>query len=117
MRKFGFNKRKDFALAKVQQGSLSDILREGVGVLNSISDKLEILFNVNKKWLKKGDKHFSNSDTGNSPANIPSVNKKNKGVPYFDIDFAGGFDLVFNSTQVSPSFTLTIFNSTMMIIG
>ena len=36
--------------------------------------------------------------------NNPSINKENKGVPYFDIDFVGGFDLVFNNNQVKPAF-------------
>ncbi|MBB6109767.1 hypothetical protein SAMN05421821_105185 [Mucilaginibacter lappiensis] len=45
---------------------------------------------------------FQASDT--PITNNPSINKENKGVPYFDIDFIGGFDLVFNSHQVNPSF-------------
>lgn len=36
--------------------------------------------------------------------NNPSVNKDKKGVPYFDIDFVGGFDLVFNNNNIIPSF-------------
>lgn len=57
MKELGYAKQKDFAVAlNVQPGSLSDILREkeGVGVSNNIADKLEILFNVNKEWLKTG---------------------------------------------------------------
>jgi signal peptidase I len=34
---------------------------------------------------------------------LPSVNQEQKGVPYFDVDFIGGFDLVFNN-QVQPSY-------------
>lgn len=36
--------------------------------------------------------------------NTPTANTENKGVPYYDIDFMGGFDLVFNSQQIQPSF-------------
>lgn len=36
--------------------------------------------------------------------NNPSINDESKGVPYFDIDFVGGFDLVFNNSQVKPAF-------------
>jgi hypothetical protein len=57
MTQLGFAKQKDFAnKINVQPGSLSDILREkpGVGVSNSIADKLEILFGINKMWLKGG---------------------------------------------------------------
>jgi len=35
---------------------------------------------------------------------LPTTNTKKQGVPYYDIDFMGGFDLVFNSQQVQPSF-------------
>ncbi|SFE56204.1 hypothetical protein SAMN03003324_00901 [Pedobacter antarcticus] len=34
----------------------------------------------------------------------PSINSDRKGVPYYDIDFVGGFDLVFNGGQVNPAF-------------
>lgn len=34
----------------------------------------------------------------------PTTNTDNRGVPYYDIDFMGGFDLVFNSQQIQPSF-------------
>jgi SOS-response transcriptional repressor LexA len=40
----------------------------------------------------------------NDPIDNPSINREKQGVPYFDIDFVGGFDLVFNSNQVKPSF-------------
>lgn len=35
---------------------------------------------------------------------IPTANNDNKGVPYYDIDFMGGFDMIFNDQQVQPSF-------------
>lgn len=74
------------------------------------------------KWIKgKGSpkvsdahillKYFTNGtysdktekSSGNNLSN-PSINSQNKGVPYYDIDFVGGFDLVFNNNQVNPAF-------------
>lgn len=58
MSKLGFKTQSAFARAlNVKQGSLSDIFREkpGVGVSNSIKDKLEILYKVNKAWIETGE--------------------------------------------------------------
>lgn len=32
------------------------------------------------------------------------INHKGKGVPYYDVDFVGGFDLVFGDQTIQPSF-------------
>lgn len=34
----------------------------------------------------------------------PTTNNEHKGVPYYDIDFVGGFDLIFNDQTVHPSY-------------
>lgn len=34
----------------------------------------------------------------------PSINNEKKGVPYYDVDFIGGFDLVYDSRIINPSF-------------
>jgi len=34
----------------------------------------------------------------------PSLNSGKNGVPYYDVDFIGGFDLVFNNQIVAPSY-------------
>lgn len=34
----------------------------------------------------------------------PKANSEHKGVPYYDIDFMGGFDLVFNDQTIQPLF-------------
>lgn len=44
------------------------------------------------------------NDSLNNDKDSPSINSDNKGVPYYDIDFVGGFDLVFNNNQVNPAF-------------
>lgn len=108
MKELGFRTQKDFAAAlNVQQGSLSDILREkeGVGVSNNIGDKLEFLFNVRKEWLYDGEgSRFLDGGKTEQKHSNPSINSEKKGVPYYDIDFVGGFDLVFNNNQVNPTF-------------
>jgi phage repressor protein C with HTH and peptisase S24 domain len=39
-----------------------------------------------------------------SDTNLPTANTYKKGVPYYDVDFMGGFDLVFNDQAIQPSF-------------
>ncbi len=64
--------------------------------------KLAEILGVTADWLMNG----SESEKNNSQVinNNPSINNDNKGVPYYDIDFVGGFDLVFNNNQVNPAF-------------
>lgn len=35
---------------------------------------------------------------------IPTKNDDSKGVPYYDVDFLGGFDLVYNDQSIKPAF-------------
>lgn len=54
---------KEFAeKLNMQQGSLSDVLRakNGIRVSNSIKYKLEILYNINLKWLETGEGEMIN---------------------------------------------------------
>ncbi len=60
------------------------------------SQKLNTYFRIGTNSNDKGNSQLEKIN--------PSINKEEKGVPYFDIDFVGGFDLVFNNNQVSPSF-------------
>jgi len=77
-----FKTQKDFAAAlNIQQGSLSDILRERVNVSNAIKDKLEMKFDVNLTWLEDGigEPFFKKK---------PAVGESKEGVPYFDMSLS-----------------------------
>lgn len=39
-----------------------------------------------------------------SEAQPPSINYQHKGAPYYNVDFAGGFDLVFNDQTINPDY-------------
>ncbi|MCX2484512.1 XRE family transcriptional regulator [Pedobacter sp. MR2016-24] len=69
-----------------------------------LSDEIVKLINekLNIDLSDYGDNNESNSSIDQS--SIPTFNNSRKGVPYYDIDFVGGFDLVFNNTQVNPAF-------------
>lgn len=51
---------------------------------------------VNAEWLYSGKGDMINSR--------PPAITDHEGVPYYDVDFMGGFDLVFNQHKVEPSF-------------
>jgi len=77
-----FKTQKDFAAAlNIQQGSLSDILRERVNVSNAIKDRLEMKFDVNLTWLEDGigEPFFKKK---------PVVGESREGVPYFDMSLS-----------------------------
>ncbi|MEH3112991.1 LexA family transcriptional regulator [Pedobacter terrae] len=77
-----FKTQKDFAaVLNIQQGSLSDILRERVNVSNAIKDKLEMKFDVNITWLEDGigEPFFKKR---------PAVGESKEGVPYFDMSLS-----------------------------
>ena len=68
----------------------------------ALADALSINSNV---LIAAFEEEEPEEEEGNNKViNNPSINNDHKGVPYFDIDFVGGFDLVFNNNQVKPSF-------------
>jgi hypothetical protein len=77
-----FKTQKEFAVSlKIQQGSLSDILRERIGVSNAIKDRLELKYNVNLNWLENGvGEPFLKKG--------PVISETKEGVPYFDISLS-----------------------------
>lgn len=75
--------------------------------IDIISDQ----YNINKKYILFGEGNVFNEKTEeelhSQSADLkkqPSINKESKGVPYYDVDFIGGFDIVLNSQQVRPAF-------------
>jgi len=79
-----FKTQKDFADAmKIKAGSLSDILRErgGMGISESVKDKLELRFNVNRIWLETGSGEPFNKKG-------PVISETKEGIPYFDISLS-----------------------------
>ncbi|MEH0008248.1 MAG: S24 family peptidase [Flavobacteriales bacterium] len=67
---------------------------------------------INPAWLLtgKGEMLLKDSDTSKVEKPAAGYGKtqptitKSKGVPYYDVDFIGGFDLVFNNQSITPSF-------------
>ena len=75
---------------------------------NPKASDLDIIFNYLKNRTNSNLNVNIDAETKNKSIRIegliPSTNMENKGVPYYDVDFMGGFDLVFNDQAVQPSF-------------
>jgi len=80
--RLNFKTQKEFAESlNIQQGSLSDILRERIGISNAIKDRLFLKFNVNIKWLESGEgEPFLKKG--------PVISETKEGVPYFNVSLA-----------------------------
>jgi hypothetical protein len=62
--------------------------------------------NLNIEWLTSGYGEMLdyNSNTEIKSNSAPSINTDKKGVPYYDIDFVGGFDVMENNQTISPTY-------------
>ncbi|WP_316764061.1 helix-turn-helix transcriptional regulator [Pedobacter aquatilis] len=80
--RLNFKTQKEFAESlNIQQGSLSDILRERIGISNAVKDRLFLKFNVNIKWLEDGEgEPFLKKG--------PVISETKEGVPYFNVSLA-----------------------------
>ena len=84
------------------------MLNWGVGALvkaNSItSDRLKefiLLFNdASPEWLLTGEGEMLKK----TEVEKPSINYVQKGSPYYNVDFIGGFDLVLNNQTLNPDY-------------
>lgn len=54
---------------------------------------------LNTGWLLTGEGEMLKPDD-----NLPMINYDNRGVPYYDVDFIGGFDLVVNDQSTNPNY-------------
>ncbi len=71
----------------------------GINVLNKV---MEVFPQVNKDWLMTGHGDMIKS---NNNSTEPQINFT-KGVPYYNVDFIGGFDIVLNDQTISPEYLI-----------
>lgn len=56
---------------------------------------------LNMFWLLTGEGNMLKSNISNDS---PSINSFKKGVPYYDVDFIAGFDVMENSQIINPTY-------------
>lgn len=78
-----------------------DIKAGKCGISKDLAAKIqEKYFNINISWLLTGEGEMLK----NTEAPALNINYEHKGVPYYNIDFIGGFDIVLNDQTINPDF-------------
>ena len=79
-------------------------IREGMG-----SDKVENVLRafplLNRSWLINGDGNMLLDSSNPVENELPHINYS-KGVPYYNVDFIGGFDIVLNDQTTVPEYLI-----------
>lgn len=91
---------KDFATqAGIDPSNYSSIETGKRSFGNRVMRDICDTFDVNIDWLRTGEGEMLKPDD-----NLPMINYDNRGVPYYDVDFIGGFDLVVNDQSTNPNY-------------
>lgn len=92
----GFNTNAEFArFLDITPQNLSNWYKRNTYDVNLLAN---LFTNVNKEWLVTGEGEMLKVDN----ADLPTINYEKRGVPYFDVDFIGGFDIVLNDQTINP---------------
>jgi len=87
----------------VSPAFISNLLK-GKPIGLELAKKIAKVYKLSLSFVTTGKDSDAIGPSSGASTNMPSTNKNGHGVPYFDIDFIGGFDLIYNSQQVKPSF-------------
>lgn len=94
-----FHTDADFArFLGISKQNLSDWKRRSTFDVSKVADCFP---EINKIWLLTGEGEMLGGITPSTGAYAVS---QHKGVPYYDVDFIGGFDLVFNDQTKNPTY-------------
>ena len=59
---------------------------------------------LSSEWLLTGEGSMLRTDDMPPPKPILSINQEYKGAPYYNVDFIGGFEFVFNDQTQLPDY-------------
>ena len=96
---------KDFASKiSVSTSMITEISkgRSNVG-LTAIQNTV-LLFPINSDWLLTGEGSMLRTEEVATTGLLPSINQEYKGSPYYNVDFIGGFEFVFNDQTQLPDY-------------
>lgn len=84
-----------------------DTISEKLKLSSEILEKSELVFGISKIWMQfgEGDMLKSLDNLVEEPkSEYKIINNENRGVPYFDVDFIGGYDLIENDQTIVPAY-------------
>lgn len=84
-------------------------IRENLGLSQTdfarkIGVSLRTVQNYESGGVVPASKYEILRDVGKIESNSPEINYDNKGVPYYDVDFIGGFEEVLNDQTINPEY-------------
>lgn len=83
----------------VAQSTFSNILNRNSDIKSSIIEKMVTHLGISPEWLLTGKGEMLKLDSH------PSVGYSS-GQPYYNVDFIGGFDLIFNDQTTNPDYNI-----------
>lgn len=96
----GIDKKSFFTQTGIKRGLLdADKLQSSVSDI-SIAKILATFPDIDPDWLLAGQ----GSMLRETHLITPSTNLDHRGAPYYNVDFIGGFDLIFNDQNILPAF-------------
>lgn len=88
----------------LSQATLSRIINKNTKPNASNLKAISDYFDVEQTWLLTGKEYgVSRKEDAIDIVSEPDI-EQFKGVPYYDVDFIGGFDFVFNNQNINPTF-------------
>lgn len=91
----------------LKQSTISTLEKDGNKITDNVKKLLMSLYSVNIHWLETGEGQMFVNDVSSPSTNeaiMPSINTIKKGVPYYDVDFIAGFDVMENSQVINPTY-------------
>ena len=80
-----------------------DIKAKKCGISKDLANKIqEKFYDIDKTWLLTGEGEMLKTSAGST---VP-IKGYVTGVPYYNVDFIGGFDLVLNDQTITPEYLI-----------
>ena len=97
----GITENKATVECNLSQGLLHQAKSGKSDLGNKTIDKILITYqDLNRIWLVTGEGEMLNAST------VEPVKNYTVGVPYYNVDFLGGFDLVYNDRSINPEYLI-----------
>lgn len=91
--------------AKIDASNFNKMMAGKQKISNTTLSKLSVTYNVNFNWLLTGEGEMLNATSSKHLSDVPEISKT-IGVPYYNVDFIGGFDIVLNDQTVNPDYLI-----------
>ena len=99
----GSNKRRFSQMTGISSSVISNMTggRENFPSFDVLQKILASLPSINPDWIIFGTGSMLRNESENP---LPSINQDCNGSPYYNVDFIGGFDILFNDQTINPDF-------------